>query len=204
MSEIVEHAEHAEHAAHSNRGIALLISVLALILAVSELLGKSAQTEGITHNIQASDTWNFYQARNIRITTVSTAQEIMQIEVEAVTDPAKKAAMTKQVDAWKKRVAQWDSDPERKEGRKELMEKARHLEAQRDLAMERYHNYEFASAALQIGIVLASASIITSMVMLAWISGGLGLVGLAFIGCGLFAPEFLMHLFAAGHAAGAH
>jgi hypothetical protein len=35
-------------------------------------------------------------------------------------------------------------------------------EAARDLAMARYHHYEVASAAFQIGIVLASATIITA------------------------------------------
>ena len=46
--ENLEHAEHAEHAAHSNKKIALLIAVLALFLAFSETLGKSAQTSAIT------------------------------------------------------------------------------------------------------------------------------------------------------------
>ena len=50
--ENLEHAEHAEHASHSNKKIALLISVLALFLAFSETLGKSAQTTAITDNIK--------------------------------------------------------------------------------------------------------------------------------------------------------
>jgi len=45
--ESMEHAEHAEHAAHSNRKVALVIAILALFLSFSEMLGKSAQTEGI-------------------------------------------------------------------------------------------------------------------------------------------------------------
>ena len=46
--ENLEHAEHAEHASHGgNKKIALLISVLALFLAFSETLGKSAQTHAI-------------------------------------------------------------------------------------------------------------------------------------------------------------
>ena len=202
MSEAHEHAEQADLAAHSTNVIALVISVLALFLALSETLGKSAQTAALSFNVQASDTWAFYQARNIRITTVSTASEPLALELETITDPAKKAAAAKQIETWKKRVAQWDSDPDKKEGRKELMEKAKHYEEQRDLAMERYHNYEIASAALQIGIVLASASIITSMVILAWFSGALGIVGLAFMMFGLYAPELVMHLLAGGHGAG--
>ena len=77
--EQVEHAEHAEHAAVSNKTIALLIAVMALFLAFSETLGKSAQTEAMTLNIKASDTWNFFQAKTIRRTVVLTAAEAMKI-----------------------------------------------------------------------------------------------------------------------------
>lgn len=202
MSEAHEHAEQAEHAAHSNRGIALLIAVLALVLALSETLGKSAQTAALTNTVQASDTWAFYQARNIRSTTVSTAKEIAEIEVATVTDPAKKAALAKKIEDWDKRVKRWESDPEKREGMKELSEKAKHLEETRDHELEQYHNYEIASAALQIGIVLASASIITSMVILAWLSGGFGIVGLAFVIIGFYAPELVLNMLAGGHAPG--
>jgi hypothetical protein len=60
--------------------------------------------------------------------------------------------------------------------------------------MAAYHHYELASAALQIAIVLASAQIITGVAALAWISGGLGVVGLAFSFIGYFAP-LAIHLF---------
>jgi hypothetical protein len=197
-----EHAEEAEHAAHSNKGIALLISVLALFLALSETLGKSAQTSALTDTVQASDTWAFYQARNIRATVVTAAKEIKELEVASVTDPTAKAAITKKVEDWDKRIKRWESDPEKREGMKELSEKAKQLEARRDHKLEQYHNYEIASAALQIGIVLASASIITSMTILAWFSGGAGILGVVFMAFGLYAPDFLMHLFAGGHAPG--
>jgi hypothetical protein len=86
------------------------------------------------------------------------------------------------------------------------MAKAQGLERKRDHQLEQYHNYEIASAALQIGIVLASAAIITSMTVLAWLSGAVGLVGVAFIVIGFYAPDLVMGLFehgqAAGHAAG--
>ncbi len=55
--------------------------------------------------------------------------------------------------------------------------------------MARYHHYEVASAAFQIGIVLASATIITGMIALSWVSGLLAVAGLIFTGIGLFAPH---------------
>jgi hypothetical protein len=55
--------------------------------------------------------------------------------------------------------------------------------------MAKYHHFEVASAALEIGIVLASAAIITGMMALTWIAGGLGLVGLTFMGIAILAPH---------------
>jgi hypothetical protein len=186
--EQMEHAEHAEHAAHSNKGIALLISVLALFLALSETLGKSSQTEGISANVEASDLWAFYQAKTIRMGQVQTAADSLTLASSATTDPALKAAQEKQIEAWKKEAARSDDDPGRN-GRKQLTERAKAAEHRRDTALAKYHHFEIASAAFQIGIVLASATIITGMIALAWISGGLGIVGLIFMGIGLFAPE---------------
>ena len=182
--EAQERVEHAEHAAHHNKGIALLISVLALFLALSETLGKSAQTAALTDTVTASDTWAFYQARNIRATTVSTQKEVLELQAAAATDAAQKDALTKKIADWERRIKRWESDPEKREGMKELMAKAQGLEKKRDYQLEQYHNYEIASAALQIAIVLASASIITSMTILAWLSGGVGILGVVFMAFG--------------------
>jgi hypothetical protein len=193
--ENMEHAEHAEHAAHGgNKGIALLIAVLALFLAFSETLGKSAQTKAITLNVTSNDLWAFFQAKTIRMTVVRTAAEQVQLSADQITDPAAKGAQLKQVDAWKKVVARYDDDEESHEGRKQLGERAKEAEHERDEALARYHQYEFASAVFQIGIVLASATIITGMMVLGWISGLLGVVGLVFTGIGFWAPH-AVHLF---------
>jgi Domain of unknown function (DUF4337) len=193
----VEHQIEHEHAPphgkkpaeNQNKKIALLISVIALLLAISETLGKSAQTVGIELNIKASDTWNFFQAKTIRQTTLRTAAEALAIEVAARPDDAYKAAMTKQVDAWTATVKRYDSDPKEKDGRKELRAQAEQYERARDVAMARYHNYELGSAAYQIGIVLASAAVITGMIALAYGAAGVAGIGLIFTGFGLFAPN---------------
>ncbi len=83
------------------------------------------------------------------------------------------------------------SDPKNGNGRKELAERAKEEEGKRDLSLARYHHYELSSAAFQIGIVLASAAVITEMVGLAWFAGLLGAGGLVLLGLGLFAPHFL-------------
>jgi hypothetical protein len=192
--ENLEHAEHVEHVAQSNKKIALLIAVLALFLAFSETLGKSAQTAAIDYNVQSSDLWAFFQAKTIRMTVLRTSAERLQLDAGTVADEAAKAPMLKTAAEWKKTAARYDDEPSSNEGRKQLAKRAQATEHKRDLAMARYHHYEVASAAYQIGIVLASAEVITGMIALAYFSGLLGVAGLAFTAIGLWAPH-AVHLF---------
>ena len=97
--------------------------------------------------------------------------------------------LEKQIEGWKKTAARYRSEPETGEGSEELMKRAKHAEHLRDEAMAKYHHYEVASAAFQIGIVLASATIITGMIVLAWGSALLALLGIGFTLIGLFAPH---------------
>jgi hypothetical protein len=182
------------HIDASNKKIALLIALLALILAFSETLAKSAQTSALSYNIEASNLWAFFQAKTIRMTTVRTAVEAAEMELKQAGATAKKEALQERIENWTKTAARYDSEPETQEGRKELSVRAKAAEAKRARAMAAYHHYEMASAALQIAIVLASAEIITGVAALAWISGGLGIVGLAFSLIGYFAP-MAVHLF---------
>ena len=192
-SESMEQADKAKEAKEENRNIALLIAIIALCLAFSETLGKGAQTETIARNVEASNLWAFFQAKSIRRTTVQTAAEQAKLGLGAATDDATKAAVQKQIDDWQKTAQRYRSEPETNEGTEQLAERAKHAEEEREVAESKYHHYELASAAFQIGIVLASATIITGIVALAYISGILTLVGLAFMGLGLFMPH-LLHL----------
>ncbi len=179
--------EHGPSGHGGNKGVALLISVLALVLAFSETLGKGAQTAALAYNIEASNLWAFFQAKTIRQTTLRTAAEQME-----VSNPGE--AVKKQIAKWKETADRYQSEPETGEGRKELSARAREAEKKRDTAMAAYHHYELASAAVQIAIVLASASIITSIAALVWLAGALGVVGIAFCLIGFFWPT-AVHLF---------
>jgi hypothetical protein len=191
--ETMEQADHAKEAAGENRKIALLIAVIALCLALSETLGKGAQTESISKNVEASNLWAFFQAKSIRRTTVQTAAEQGKLSLGSATDDATKAAVQKQIEDWQKTAARYRSEPETGEGTEQLAERAKHAEEHRDLATAEYHHFELASAAFQIAIVLASATIITGILALAWISGLLMLAGIAFTALGVWAP-MLLHL----------
>jgi Domain of unknown function (DUF4337) len=193
-----------------NKQIALLIAVIALFLAFSETLGKSAQTAALSYNVEASNYWAFYQAKTIRQTTLEATNELLKFErmkIDGETSDALKKAMSERIDNWTKTTARYASEPMDRpvshdvnlnppygEGRRELSALALASQAKRDIALERYHHYEVASAAYQIGIVLASAAVITGMLALAYAAAGLGVIGLIFTVIGLFAPGAL-HLF---------
>jgi hypothetical protein len=176
---------HGEH--HGNKGIALLISVLALVLAFSETLGKSAQTAGLAYNIEASNLWAFFQAKTIRQTVLRSAAEALEAGNPG-DGPRKQAAK------WRETAQRYQSEPDTGEGREQLSARAKEAEKKRDRSMAAYHHYELASAAVQIAIVLASASIIAEIMALAWIGGALGAVGVAFCVLGFFFPS-AVHLF---------
>src|SRR5690349_22918162 len=176
---------HGEHG--GNKGVALLIAVLALILAFAETLGKGAQTGALAFNIEASNLWAFFQAKTIRQTVLRTAAE--QTQATNSTDSSRK-----QIDKWKETAQRYQSEPDTGEGREQLAARAKQAEKKRDRSMAAYHHYELASAAVQIAIVLASASIIAEIVALAWVGAALGIVGVVFCLIAAFFPT-AVHLF---------
>ncbi len=180
----------AGHVDHGNKKIALMIALLALVLAISETLGKAAQTTALSQNIEASNLWSFFQAKTVRMTTVRAAAETVEVNPALAELPKAR----EQVENWRKAAARYDSEPETREGRKELAQRAKEAESRRDLAMAAYHQFELASGAVQIAIVLASATIITATAALAWVAGALGLAGVVFTLIGIFAPT-AVHLF---------
>jgi len=170
---------HGGHVDPSNKKIALLIAILALFLAISETLSKAYQTEVITKQVEASNLWAFFQAKSIRKTSTDLA--IQSAQIQPSTDDAKTAAMIKR---WTDASKRYDSEPETGEGRKELAARAVAAQKLGQVANHKYHNLEISSGMLQVAIVLASSSIITGVMLLAWLAGGLGVVA---VGFGIFA-----------------
>src|ERR1700731_2328072 len=110
--ESMEQAEHTEHAAGENRKIALLIAVIALCLALSETLGKGAQTESISKNVEASNLWAFFQAKTIRRTVLQAAADQGKLTLALTSGDAAKAALQKQIEEWQKNAARYRSEPD--------------------------------------------------------------------------------------------
>ena len=174
-----------------NKRIALLIALLALALAFSEIGGKNAEQEAVAKNIEASNLWAFFQAKTIRGTTVRTAAEALDVELAGVADEAARQRLTKRIESWKQTVARYDSEPETQEGRKELAARAKAAEAQRDIAAARDDKFDIASGLIQIAIVISSAAIITGVGLLAATGGLLGITGIALMALAQFAPTAL-------------
>jgi len=177
---------------HGNRNVAVLIAIIAALLALSEMAGKGAQTHALSYQLEASNLWNFYQAKTIRQTMLRAA--VGQLEADDTPNaPEAQAARKRYDERWKKDIERYESEPDTGEGRKELLARAQATEAKRDKALHQYHLFEYSSAIFQIAIVLASASIVTSVLILAWVAGIGAVAGGAIAGLALFAPT-LLHL----------
>lgn len=174
-----------------NKRIALLIGILALLLAFSEIGGKNAEQDALAKNIEASNLWAFFQAKTIRGTTLRTAADAMEVELAGATDPATRERLQKRIDSWKATIARYESEPETNEGRKELIVRAKAAEAKRDISSARDDKYDIVSGLLQIAIVVSSAAIITGVALLAWTGVGLGVLGLALMVVAEVAPTAL-------------
>jgi len=189
--EIHETHEKIEEAHHkNNKRAAILIIALAALLAIVEMAGKEAEFQSIDRNIDRSDTYAFYQAKTIRSTLVRTVMEgaaLLPREGAA----GEGAAREKQIADWQATIKRLDSDPASGEGRKELLVRAKEITAERDHKLHAYHDYEYAAAALQLAIVMASAAVITEVTLLELVSAGLGLAGLAMGLIGWLAPALL-------------
>jgi hypothetical protein len=126
-----------------------VITILAALLAINTLMGGSNSSKVLNNTIDANNTWAFYQAKSIK-----------QTLAEQSLDDATFRKDTKKMEFLQKKIDRYESDPATGEGKKELMEKAKKLEAERSVAKNRSPWYTYAGSLLQIAIVLLTASIL--------------------------------------------
>jgi hypothetical protein len=187
-----EAADTAVEAKERDRTVALIIAILALLLALAEAGAKNAQHLSTEKNIESSDLFNFYQAKRIRSTVVETASEMLEAQKAGLADPAAQQAVEKQIAEFKATVARFEKDPKKPEDSLDaIQERANAAGEARELANHRLEHYELGSGLIQIAIVLASASIITGIAVLMWLSVGLGAIGAILLAFGFFAPTAL-------------
>ena len=180
--EALEHArEGMEHAAHGapegfSRRVALLVGALAASLAISELQVQRAQNEYLTHHITVSDDWTFYGFKETRARLSEQTVTILNA-LPGPVDATRQADIAA-AQAVVKRMRDGDATGP---GTKQIAEKATEEEHLRDHALHRYHLYEYAAGALQIAIVLASASIVARIGIVAVAGGILGVASIVLV-----------------------
>ncbi len=170
---VADGAAHAEdeRKARFQRWTALLIAITAVLLAINGVGGNNAAEDALNANILASDTWAFFQAKNVRQTVYRLAVDdlAMQLELDGDTlNPTARAAMQARIDAYQATIDRYESEPDsndpadffKGEGKQELSQRALFYEAQRDDAMKRDRSFDLAEALYQIAIVLASVAIL--------------------------------------------
>ena len=184
IAELKEERSEQQHEDRFNRGAALLIAVMAAVLAVGGLGGGNATDDMIVSNIRASDTWAFYQAKNVR----QTMYEIEVADLESrlpLETGADRAALEARIAEYQATVARYDdepdpeapADPMRGEGKKQLMAQAEAFEAARDVAVAKDDNFDLAEVALQLALVLGSVAILAGNRAILAVSALLGALG---------------------------
>jgi uncharacterized protein HemX len=135
----------------------LVINVFALLLALNAWYGGKLSSTVLNNTISANNQWSWYQAKNVRGVIYETSA----------------------LQATGANKAKLEAEAERmKEEKKEIAEKAKKLEADRDEAKLRSPWIGYASTAYQLAIVLLSASILAVSMPLFWgsfVVAGLGL-----------------------------
>ena len=168
-----------EHGTPFKARSALQISILAMILAITNLGGDNSTKEAQVHDLAASNLFSFYQAKNVRQTQYKIAAD--ELELSLVRDDKLVAAAREKVEKkiadYRKNVERYESDPETGEGKKELLAKAKEEQEERDHHLRKDPWFDYGSSLLQIAIVLASIAIVITSNALLGISLVVGLLG---------------------------
>lgn len=183
---IIDAAETAENERFRSR-VALLIAIMATLLAIASLGGGNAAEDMLGNNIHASDTWAFYQAKNVRQTTYKLAAEELETELQLRQDsltPEMRQQIQRRIDQYKETVTRYESEPDpqapddplKGEGKQQLFARAHDFEEQRDRAIQQDPNFDYSEALFQIAIVLASVAILATSRPILWLSLVMALV----------------------------
>lgn len=172
--------DEAEAKAPNRKGVAVYIAILAAVLAIASLGGSNAAKQMVNANVQASDTFAFYQGKAVRQTEYQLAARMLELSVLPRPDltAEQRADIEREIATYRATITRYESDPQSGEGKKELLAKARALEADRDLAARQDPYFDAAEALLQLAIVLASVATVIEVSGLLWLSAVCAAAGL--------------------------
>jgi Domain of unknown function (DUF4337) len=176
---------------------ALTIAIMAMLLAITSLGGGNVAEDIMNNNIQASNRWAFYQAKNDRQTANKIAADELETQIllnQSSLTAQMREALEKKIQQYKETAARYDDEPSKEEpnnllkgdGKKQLAAQAKYFEEQRDLAMKQDTNFDYAEAFFQIAIVLASVAILSFSRMILKLSVVMGVIAALLLLNGFF------------------
>lgn len=165
LMENVEHNAHEQHAGGQHKSKHLAPAVTAAVLAVGasigSLLSGHAANEAILLQSKASDQWAYYQAKSTKShlyelnkTLLECIADVNNVENNFQASSEKKAKTREIIDRFSSQKADFEKE------KKEIEKEARKLEDESSHEFSKHQMFSFAVACFQIGIVVASVSIL--------------------------------------------
>jgi hypothetical protein len=156
-----------------SRRVALVTAVYAVILAVASLGGNNAMKEMLLAQQEASNQWAYYQSKVIR-EHLNRGNKLV-LETQLAEPSALKGAEREKVEALTRKFA--DEEKRMNADKKEIEPKAKAAEVERDRNQAKDPYFDYAEVLLQIAIVCASVSILSSSRPMFWFSSLLAVLG---------------------------
>ena len=159
-----------------SRRVALTTAIYAVVLSIAALGGNNSVKEMLLAQQQSSDQWAFYQAKVIREHQYRGQKMILETQLAEPSNV--KGAERDKLEALSRKFA--DEEKRYNAEKKDIEKDARKLELARDQHRGRHPYFEFGEVFLQIAIVSASVSILSTSRPMFWFS-----LVLAALGAGL-------------------
>ena len=142
--------ESGESGGESLKSISLAISILAVLVAMVTVIGHRTHTEAVLMEARASDQWNEYQAKKIRMDSLSVAIDLLSAQ-----PGADSTAIQAKTAEYKTHIAKLKADlVEEQQKAHEYEEGVTHAEA-------KAARFDLGEALLQIAVVLSSITLFT-------------------------------------------
>jgi len=177
MDEVIDRLR--SDTAELKKWVGVYVGVLAVLLAICSVGGANATKDATRANIEAANTWAFYQAKNIRRAATNLAADELELILAAQpgVPAAARQAIQAKINQYSAEAERLTTDPDKREGLDQLFAKAKALQAERDVAMRKDPYFDWSQALLQIAIVVASVHLIIGNMMLLGLSGSLAALG---------------------------
>jgi hypothetical protein len=156
-----------------SRRVALATAVYAVVLAIASLGGNNAMKEMLLAQQEASNQWSYYQAKVIR--EHLNRGNKMVVEAQLAEPSSIKGAEREKFETLAKKFA--DEEKRMNADKKEIEPKAKAAEAERDRNQTKDPYFDYAEVLLQIAIVCASVSILSTSRPMFWFSSVLAVLG---------------------------